>query len=88
MDERSSNRLHILTQTARAAVASRVHVVCCTCSVAGTSYLRTYRFELCLIDEATQSIEPENLIAITSGARQVVFVGDHRQWNTCVCELV
>lgn len=36
-------------------------------------------FKSVLIDEATQATEPECLIPLVKGARQVVFVGDHQQ---------
>jgi len=32
-----------------------------------------------LIDEATQAIEPEALLPMLKGAKQVILVGDHRQ---------
>ncbi len=37
------------------------------------------RFQYVLIDESTQATEPEVLIPLVLGAKQVVFVGDHFQ---------
>lgn len=37
-----------------------------------------------LIDEATQATEPECLIPIVAGAKQVVLVGDHCQLGPVV----
>ena len=38
-----------------------------------------FRFHHVLIDEATQATEPECLIAVAKGAKQVVMIGDHCQ---------
>lgn len=38
-----------------------------------------FNFPYVLLDEITQSIEPETLVSLVRGARQVVFVGDHKQ---------
>ena len=37
-----------------------------------------------LIDEATQAVEPECLIPIVRGCRQLVLVGDHKQLGPVV----
>ena len=54
-------------------------VVCTTCVGSGDSRLGRFRFKHVLIDESTQSCEPETLLALVRGARQVVLVGDHCQ---------
>ncbi|EPZ33698.1 Regulator of nonsense transcripts-like protein [Rozella allomycis CSF55] len=54
-------------------------VICCTCVGAGDPRLRKFRFKAVLIDEVTQAAEPECLIPLVSGARQVILVGDHQQ---------
>lgn len=59
-------------------------VVCCTCSAAGDSRISALRFRQCLIDEATQAIEPECLIPIVLGVKQLVLVGDHCQLGPVV----
>ena len=41
--------------------------------------LKKSRFLRVLIDEATQATEPECLLPILKGAKQVILVGDHRQ---------
>ncbi len=46
---------------------------------AGDPRLTNFRFRQVLIDEATQSTEPECMIPIMRGAKQVVLVGDHCQ---------
>lgn len=54
-------------------------VICTTCVGAGDPRLANFRFKQVLIDEATQSTEPECLIPIMMGAKQIVLVGDHCQ---------
>lgn len=54
-------------------------VICCTCVGAGDSRMRGMEFRTVLIDESTQATEPEVLIPIVKGAKQVILVGDHQQ---------
>ncbi|GLU05472.1 hypothetical protein SLE2022_225730 [Rubroshorea leprosula] len=54
-------------------------VICCTCGGAGDPRLTNFRFRQVLIDESTQATEPECLIPLVLGAKQVVLVGDHCQ---------
>ena len=63
-------------------VMESAQVVCCTCATAGSTKLfprEVSIFEHVLIDEATQACEPECLIPMMRGAKQVVLVGDHCQ---------
>ena len=41
--------------------------------------MKDFRFKQVLIDESTQSTEPECLIPIVMGSKQIVLVGDHCQ---------
>jgi len=59
-------------------------VICCTCVGAGDSRLSQMRFRQVLIDESTQATEPECLIPIVLGAKQLVLVGDHCQLGPVV----
>ena len=54
-------------------------VICCTCTGAGDPRLQRRTFKMVLIDEATQAAEPEVLIPLVLGAKQVILVGDHQQ---------
>uniref|UniRef100_A0A7S2PGC9 Upf1 domain-containing protein n=1 Tax=Zooxanthella nutricula TaxID=1333877 RepID=A0A7S2PGC9_9DINO len=54
-------------------------VICTTCVGAGDPRLANFRFKQVLCDESTQSTEPECLIPIMMGAKQIAFVGDHCQ---------
>lgn len=54
-------------------------VVCCTCVGSGIPALNGFKFPSVLIDESTQACEPECLIPIAHGAKQLILVGDHQQ---------
>jgi len=54
-------------------------VITTTCAGCGDPRLGDIRFHHVLIDEVTQATEPEVLIPIVKGAKQVVLVGDHLQ---------
>ncbi|CAO2837910.1 unnamed protein product [Amaranthus hypochondriacus] len=60
-------------------IAQSADVICCTCVGAGDPRLANFRFRQVLIDESTQATEPECLIPLVLGAKQVVLVGDHCQ---------
>ncbi|MCF8008359.1 MAG: IGHMBP2 family helicase [Halanaerobiales bacterium] len=53
-------------------------VICTTNSTAGSELLVNYKFDLVVIDEATQSTEPASLIPFVKGAK-VILIGDHKQ---------
>lgn len=54
-------------------------VICATCVGAGDRRLDWMTFRAVLIDESTQASEPEIMIPIVKGAKQVILVGDHQQ---------
>lgn len=54
-------------------------VVCCTCVGAKDKRLDKHKFRTVLIDESTQAAEPESLIPIVKGCKQLILVGDHQQ---------
>ncbi|KAL9242728.1 hypothetical protein vseg_016701 [Gypsophila vaccaria] len=60
-------------------IAQSADVICCTCVGAGDPRLSNFRFRQVLIDESTQSTEPECLIPLVLGVKQAVLVGDHCQ---------
>ncbi|KAI4311607.1 hypothetical protein MLD38_036490 [Melastoma candidum] len=60
-------------------IAQSADVICCTCVGAGDPRLANFRFRQVLIDESTQATEPECLIPLVLGAKQIVLVGDHCQ---------
>lgn len=75
-DERNFRRLKRLAEDKIVAAAQ---VVCCTCVAASDKRIRKCRFMRVLIDEATQAIEPECILPVLKGAKQLILVGDHCQ---------
>jgi regulator of nonsense transcripts 1 len=65
-------------------IIQNADVVCVTAVGAGDVRLASYRFRQVLFDESTQATEPETLIPIIMGAKQVVMVGDHCQLGPVV----
>jgi len=68
-----------LTRSAEREILMNADVVCCTCVGAGDPRLSKMKFRNVLIDESTQSAEPECMIPLVLGCKQVVLVGDHKQ---------
>ncbi|KAF3013583.1 hypothetical protein G7054_g4727 [Neopestalotiopsis clavispora] len=68
-----------LTRQAEREILTNADVVCCTCVGAGDPRLAKMKFRNVLIDESTQSAEPECMIPLILGCKQVVLVGDHKQ---------
>ncbi|KAJ1662207.1 ATP-dependent RNA helicase [Coemansia sp. RSA 1813] len=60
-------------------ILKHADVILCTCAGAGDKRLSKFQFRTVLIDESTQASEPESLIPLVMGARQVVLIGDHQQ---------
>ncbi|KAL3817946.1 hypothetical protein ACJIZ3_003851 [Penstemon smallii] len=60
-------------------ISQSADVICCTCVGAGDPRLANFRFRQVLIDESTQATEPECLIPLVLGVKQVILVGDHCQ---------
>ncbi|SJX60274.1 probable NAM7-nonsense-mediated mRNA decay protein [Sporisorium reilianum f. sp. reilianum] len=60
-------------------ILSTADVICCTCVGCGDPRLAKIKFRTVLVDEATQATEPECMIPLVMGCKQVVFVGDHLQ---------
>lgn len=75
-DEKQYNRL--MRDTERKILMS-ADVICSTCSGAGGPRLRGMRFRSVLIDESTQATEPECLIPVVNGCKQLILIGDHQQ---------
>ncbi|VDN82417.1 unnamed protein product [Brugia pahangi] len=75
-DERRFRALRIAKECQLLAAAD---VICCTCVSAADSRLSHMRIKCVLIDESTQATEPEVMVAVVCGVRQLVLVGDHCQ---------
>ncbi|XP_050403734.1 regulator of nonsense transcripts 1 [Patella vulgata] len=59
-------------------------VICCTCVGTGDPRLAKMQFRCVLIDESTQATEPECMIPVILGCRQLILVGDHCQLGPVV----
>ncbi|KAK0530268.1 ATP-dependent RNA helicase [Tilletia horrida] len=68
-----------LTRACEKEILNAADVICCTCVGCGDPRLSKLKFRTVLIDEATQAAEPECMIPLVLGCKQVVFVGDHLQ---------
>lgn len=84
LSERDRTRYFKLLRKTELDILRRADVVVCTCSAAGDPRLRKLRFRTVLIDESTQATEPECLIPIVHGCKQLVLVGDHQQLGPVV----
>lgn len=84
LESKDDQRYRKLREQAEMAILKNADVICCTCVGAGDARLAHFRFRHVLIDEATQACEPELLIPLTKGAKQVVLVGDHCQLGPVV----
>ena len=54
-------------------------VVVATCSCSGDSRLHKVPFDAVVLDESSQSVEPEQMIAISHTFKHVVLIGDNEQ---------
>ncbi|KAL4986409.1 RNA helicase-domain-containing protein [Aspergillus falconensis] len=79
LSSQDEKRLKQLTRAAEREILNNADVICCTCVGAGDPRLAKLKFRTVLIDESTQSAEPECMIPLVLGCKQVVLVGDHQQ---------
>ena len=84
LSQQDEKKFNILKRRAERKILQEADVVCCTCSAAGDPRVASLRFRQCLIDEATQATEPECLIPVVLGAKQLILVGDHQQLGPVV----
>ena len=73
-----------LRERAENEILSRAQVICSTCIGSFDPRLKGFLFRHVLIDEATQATEPECLLPVLTGSRQVILVGDHCQLGPVV----
>ena len=86
LSDRDDRRLRSLMRATERELLDAADVICTTCTTAGDPRLSSLRFRSVLIDEATQAAEPEALIPIVHGCKQLVLVGDHCQLGPVITE--
>lgn len=86
LSESDSNLYNKLIREQLINILDKSDVICCTCIGAGDSRLKKYSFRTVLIDESTQAAEPEILIPMVKGSRQVILVGDHQQLGPVILD--
>lgn len=62
---------HNKTQLSLFSLCQNADVICCTCVGAGDPRLAKMQFRSILIDESTQATEPECMVPVVLGAKQV-----------------
>jgi regulator of nonsense transcripts 1 len=77
-------RYRTLKRAAERELLEAADVVCCTCVGAGDPRLSRIRFQCALIDESMQATEPECMVPVVLGTKQLVLVGDHCQLGPVV----
>jgi ATP-dependent RNA/DNA helicase IGHMBP2 len=83
---RMMDEARALERRAVAQVLGNARVVCATCSMLGGGVLRGEAFDVALVDEATQAVEPLALMAFLK-APTVVLAGDPKQLAPTVLSL-
>lgn len=62
-------------------------IIFTTCIGAGLGLLRKERFEIVIVDEASQQTEPASLVPLVKGCVKAIMVGDHSQLRPAVQQL-
>ena len=81
-----ANKLKTQLWKTASKVLKLAQIVCCTCVGAQDFRLLKKTFRTVLIDESTQACEPEVMIPITKGAKQVILIGDHQQLGPVILD--
>jgi len=77
LSDADERRFRKLARDAEREILAAADVICTTCAGAGDRRFEGLRFKQVLVDEATQAAEPECLIPLVMGAKQIILVGDH-----------
>lgn len=77
-------RYRMLKKASERELLEAADVICCTCVGAGDPRLSRIKFNSILIDESMQSTEPECMVPVVLGAKQLILVGDHCQLGPVV----
>lgn len=77
-------RYRMLKKLAEKELLEAADVICCTCVGAGDPRLVRLKFHSILIDESMQATEPECMVPVVLGVKQLILVGDHCQLGPVV----
>ncbi|KAK9694069.1 AAA domain [Popillia japonica] len=77
-------RYRMLKKSAEKELLEAADVICCTCVGAGDPRLTRLKFHSILIDESMQATEPECMVPVVLGVKQLILVGDHCQLGPVV----
>ncbi|XP_054714486.1 regulator of nonsense transcripts 1-like [Uloborus diversus] len=77
-------RYRMLKKACEKELLEAADVICCTCVGAGDPRLARFKFYSILIDESMQATEPECMVPVVLGAKQLILVGDHCQLGPVV----
>lgn len=72
------NKINRLEEKAVDDLIKNADVVCATNSTSGSELMNNRKFDLIVIDEATQATEPGALISLVKGDK-TILIGDHKQ---------
>ena len=84
LSSKDERRWRALKRALEKEILQAADVICTTAIGAGDPRLADLRFRQVLMDESTQASEPECLLPLIMGAKQVVMVGDHCQLGPVV----
>lgn len=82
--EEENKQLHSREYQISLNILKKADVICCTCISSYDPRLAKFQFPIVLIDEATQAIEPEELLPLLKKADTVILIGDHMQLGPVV----
>ena len=77
-------RFRVLRKQAEKELLDMADVICATCIGAGDPRINKMNFPSILIDESMQATEPECMVPVVLGAKQLILVGDHCQLGPVV----
>lgn len=78
-------RYRMLKKAAEKELLDAADVICCTCVGAGDPRLSRLKFHSILIDESMQATEPECMVPVILGAKQVSRLFKQRTKGTNSC---
>ncbi|KAK4019881.1 regulator of nonsense transcripts 1 [Daphnia magna] len=84
LSQGDEKRYRMLKRQAERELLEAADVLACTCVGAGDVRLARIKFASILIDESMQATEPECMVPVVLGARQLILVGDHCQLGPVV----